>query len=211
MNVKRVSVLLGIVLTALAMSSQLASAQTPPPVGTPPSAVATTPAITPTTAPAMTPEVTPTAATTDSMTVTALIPAAAGTTVRVEALDLATNKPFLCTQAASAPVASSSSISSARFVIDQASCVAAHSGTLRICWSGSACSIFFFQPGKTVDLGLLSGKPSFTAPNTGSGLAAETSGSSALAMDLRYAAVALFALGLLGIGASALAVRRRGS
>jgi hypothetical protein len=102
------------------------------------------------------------------MSVTGLVPAAAGTEITVEVLDPVTLKSVLCDVVSSAANAQSSSSSRINAVIDR-TCVNANSGNVRLCWSNSDCAVIDFEPGKSVDLGLLTTKVEQGVPDPGLG------------------------------------------
>ncbi len=208
-------------IIALVASAALAAAvagQTPPaatpttatqtPAQTPTSTSATqTPTATTPTATAAAP--TPPAAAAGSMVVTALAPVPAGTTVRLEVLNVPSLRAVQCNQAATVADPSSSAASRVTFVVDQASCVAPNSGSLRICWSATECQVFPFEPGKTVDLGLLTTFVVQHPPSVGGGFDAPAAGPDALGRWLRWGAGTLFVLGVAGLLASGVLLRRR--
>ncbi|MDE3094919.1 MAG: hypothetical protein KGK07_02835 [Chloroflexota bacterium] len=189
--------LLGSSIIALVASTVLAAAaaaQTPP---------AATP--TPTTA-----TQTPPAATAGSMVVTALAPVPAGTTVRLEAINGQTLRTVLCREAATVADPSSAAASRATFIVDPASCAGPpRLGDLRICWGATECQIFRFEPGKSVDLGLLTTFVVQHPPSVGGGFGAPASGPDRLGRWLRWGAGTLFVLGVAGLLASGVLLRRR--
>jgi hypothetical protein len=86
------------------------------------------------------------------MTVYGIAPVDPGTSIVVEALDPATITSVECGRALTDEAAPEGS----RFeVLVNGPCVAATSGNLRICWATDACTGFEFEPGVTVDLGVL--------------------------------------------------------
>ena len=92
-----------------------------------------------------------------SMSVAARIPATSGTSVTVEALDPVTLRGVKCSTAQSSPVsggAAAATSSQFAVVVNKSSCVEGHSANLRVCWSADECSAFFYEDGKSVDLGL---------------------------------------------------------
>ncbi len=144
----------------------------------------------------------------DSETVSAIVPVPAGTTVRLDVVvDPHVLNTTTCDTTVSVADPSFPSDSRVTFTILHATCIAPNSGNLRICWTQTKCDNFFFEAGKTVDLGVLP-RPIVTGPPNTGGLGDKTSGSNALALDLRYAAVALFAIGACGLAASVLMRRR---
>jgi hypothetical protein len=96
--------------------------------------------------------------------VTGLAPAAAGSDVRVEALDPVTLRGVECTQArTTAADAARQDVSRFTLTVSRP-CFANLAANLGICWGATACVPFDFLPGQTVDLGRLSSQFFMPAP-----------------------------------------------
>jgi len=144
------------------------------------------------------------------MQITAVVPAGAGTSVRVEVLDPATLMTRECVRVQSSELGSTAK-SRVRLTVPK-SCVTAASGNLRVCWGEADCAPVAFEEGKSVDLGELSSEFFMPeAPAVGMGPAgADARSNSVLALSLHTASLAAAAAGIaLMVSAGALIWRSR--
>ncbi len=142
---------------------------------------------------------TPQATDTETMTVSGIAPVAPGASIVIEALDPVTIRNVECARIPSV-AASDAPQGSSRFslTVDR-SCVRRVSGNLRVCWAEGKCQGIDFAPGRQIDLGSLTFKPSAAfPPDTGNGPDSPAAGSSNDTLP--------YALGASGLAVAALAL-----
>ena len=154
--------------------------------------------------------VAPQAVGSETMVVSGIVPVTPGAPIVIEALDPVTIRGIECARSQSVAAPDAGPASSRFSLTVDRSCVRRVSGNLRVCWGDQKCQGIEFEPGRRVELGALTPKPSVAfPPDAGSGPDDHAAGSSGSVLS-HALGVAGLVIATLALGFGVVAVFRPG-